>query len=162
MLANSLGLAETGLFSFLQSIERLVKRYLPATLLRNLIRPMLISSPEADFRRLLLADDVYLNGRLARFYGADLPPDAPFRKVPLDPAERAGVLSHPYLMASFAYTGSSSPIHRGVFVARSVLGRGLKQPPIAVSPLAPDLHASLNTRERVTLQTSPAACMTCH
>jgi O-antigen/teichoic acid export membrane protein len=43
VLANSLGLAETGLFSFLQSIERLVKRYLPATLLRNLVRPMLIS-----------------------------------------------------------------------------------------------------------------------
>ena len=43
VLANSLGLAETALFSFLQSIERLVKRYLPATLLRNLIRPMLIS-----------------------------------------------------------------------------------------------------------------------
>jgi O-antigen/teichoic acid export membrane protein len=43
VLANSLGLAETGLFSFLQSLERLVKRYLPATLLRNLIRPMLIS-----------------------------------------------------------------------------------------------------------------------
>jgi O-antigen/teichoic acid export membrane protein len=43
VLANSLGLAETGLFSFLQSLERLVKRYLPATLLRNLVRPMLIS-----------------------------------------------------------------------------------------------------------------------
>jgi O-antigen/teichoic acid export membrane protein len=43
VLANSLGLAETGLFSFLQSIERLVKRYLPATMLRNLVRPMLIS-----------------------------------------------------------------------------------------------------------------------
>jgi O-antigen/teichoic acid export membrane protein len=43
VLANSLGLAETGLFSFLQSLERLVRRYLPATLLRNLIRPMLIS-----------------------------------------------------------------------------------------------------------------------
>lgn len=43
VLANGLGLAETGLFSFLQSIERLVKRYLPATLFRNLVRPMLIS-----------------------------------------------------------------------------------------------------------------------
>ena len=121
-----------------------------------------LASPEADFRRLLLADEVYLNGRLARFYGLDAPADAPFRPMPLDPAERAGVISHPYLMASFAYTGSSSPIHRGVFVARSVLGRGLKQPPIAVAPLAPDLHAGLSTRERVTLQTSPASCMTCH
>ena len=121
-----------------------------------------ISSPDADFRRLLLADDVYLNGRLAKFYGLEAPADAPFQRMPLDSAERSGVLSHPYLMASFAYTGSTSPIHRGVFVARSVLGRGLKQPPIAVSPLAPDLHASLTTRERVTLQTSPAACVTCH
>jgi hypothetical protein len=42
-LANGLGLAESGLFAFLQSLERLVSRYLPATVLRNLIRPVLIS-----------------------------------------------------------------------------------------------------------------------
>ena len=35
----------------------------------------------SDFRQLLLADDLYLNGRLAKFYGVDLPPDAPFQKV---------------------------------------------------------------------------------
>ena len=29
----------------------------------------------------------------------------------------------PYLMAGFAYTATSSPIHRGVFISRSVLGR---------------------------------------
>ena len=43
VLANTLGLAESGLFAFLQSLERLVSRYLPATLLRNLVRPVLIS-----------------------------------------------------------------------------------------------------------------------
>ena len=43
VLASSLGLAESGLFAFLQSLERLVSRYLPATLLKNLIRPVLIS-----------------------------------------------------------------------------------------------------------------------
>jgi O-antigen/teichoic acid export membrane protein len=43
VLANGLGLAESGLFAFLQSLERLVSRYLPATVLRNLIRPVLIS-----------------------------------------------------------------------------------------------------------------------
>lgn len=43
VLANGLGLAESGLFAFLQNLERLVSRYLPATLLRNLIRPVLIS-----------------------------------------------------------------------------------------------------------------------
>jgi hypothetical protein len=116
----------------------------------------------SDFRQLLLADDLYLNGRLAKFYGADLPPDSPFRKVGLEPSERAGILSHPYLMATFAYTATSSPIHRGVFLARSVLGRSLRPPPEAASPLPPDLHPDLTTRERVALQTRPASCITCH
>src|SRR5207302_7312511 len=63
-------------------------------------------SKGSDFRQLLLADYLYLNGRLGRFYGADLPADAPFQKVFPNPHERAGVLSHPYLMATFAYTAS--------------------------------------------------------
>jgi hypothetical protein len=116
----------------------------------------------ADFRELLTADSLYLNGRLAKFYGVSLPEDAPFQKVALDAEHRAGVLSHPYLMAGFAYTQTSSPIHRGVFLARSLLGRSLRPPPEAVSPLAPDLHASLTTRERVALQTKPEACQSCH
>ena len=77
-------------------------------------------------------------------------------------SERAGVLTHPYLMASFAYTASSSPIHRGVFIARSVLGRVLRPPPEAVAPLAPDLHPDLTTRQRVTLQTKAESCQSCH
>jgi hypothetical protein len=121
-----------------------------------------IWSEASDFRQLLLADFLYLNGRLAKFYGADLPDEAPFQKVALQPRERAGLLSHPYLMASFSYTATTSPIHRGVFVARSLLGRTLRPPPEAVAPLAPDLHAGLTTRERVTLQTSPNVCMSCH
>ena len=97
----------------------------------------MIWGESSDFRQLLLADDVYLNGRLAKFYGVDLPADAPFQKV--DARRRAsgpGVLTHPYLMATFAYTATSSPIHRGVFLARSVLGRSLRPPPEAFAPLA--------------------------
>jgi hypothetical protein len=117
---------------------------------------------DSDFRQLLLADSLYLNGRLARFYGADLPADAPFQKVSLKTGERAGILSHPYLMATFAYTKTSSPIHRGVFLARSVLGLSLRPPPEAFTPLSPDLHPDLTTRERVALQTRPQACVSCH
>jgi Protein of unknown function (DUF1592)/Protein of unknown function (DUF1588)/PA14 domain/Protein of unknown function (DUF1595)/Cytochrome C oxidase, cbb3-type, subunit III len=121
-----------------------------------------IWSQASDFRQLFLADYLYLNGRLARFYGGNLPAEAPFRKVSLEPHERAGILSHPYLMATFAYTASSSPIHRGVFLARNVLGVALKPPPQAFTPLAPELHPELSTRERVTLQTSPQQCQACH
>src|SRR5262249_858246 len=56
----------------------------------------------------------------------------------------------------------SSPIHRGVFLARGVLGLSLRPPPEAVVPLPPDLHPDLTTRERVTLQTKANNCMTCH
>ncbi len=121
-----------------------------------------IGSEASDYRQLLRADYVYLNGRLAPLYGANLSAGAPFQKVSLDPQERAGLLSHPYLMASFAYTATSSPIHRGVFIARSVLGRVLRPPPEAVAPLAPDLHPDLTTRQRVAIQTQPESCRTCH
>jgi hypothetical protein len=117
---------------------------------------------ESDFRRLLLAESLYLNGRLAKFYGADLPADAPFQQVRLDPERRAGVLTHPFLMASFAYTGGTSPIHRGVFLARGLLGQPLRPPPEAFAPLAAELHPTMTTRERVALQTRPQTCQTCH
>jgi mono/diheme cytochrome c family protein len=116
----------------------------------------------SDFRQLFLADYLYLNGRLANVYGVKLLPEAPFQRVALDPGQRSGIVSHPFLMARFAYHATSSPIHRGVFVVRSLLGRQLRPPPEAVAPLSPELHPEMTTRERVTLQTSPASCATCH
>jgi mono/diheme cytochrome c family protein len=121
-----------------------------------------IWSPASDFRQLLLADDVYLNGRLAQFYGAALPPSAPFQKVAFKPDERCGVLTHPYVMATFAYPKDSSPIHRGVFLARGVLGLPLRPPADAFTPLPAELHPGLTNRERVALQTTPQACQSCH
>jgi hypothetical protein len=121
-----------------------------------------IGSEASDFRRLLTSDEMYVNGRLAKFYGIDLPEDAPFQKVNVSKDHRVGILCHPYLLAGFAYHSTSSPIHRGVFISRSLLGRALRPPPVAVAPLAPDLEPSLTTRERVLLQTSPDQCMSCH
>jgi mono/diheme cytochrome c family protein len=141
-----------------------------------------ITSDAADFRALLSAETVPLSPRLVAFYQANgdgapadsgMPPtshdglaealaSASFRDVPLDPGQRAGLLTHPYLLSAFAYTATSSPIHRGVFLSRSLLGRSLKQPPEAVAPLSPDLHPQLTTRERVALQTNAESCRSCH
>ncbi len=119
-------------------------------------------SDGADFRQLLLGDSLFLNGRLAELYNVDLPRDAGFTEVKLDPTQRAGVLTHPYLMATFAHTKDSSPILRGVLLARGVLAVSLKPPPEAVAPLAAELQPTLTTRQRVALQTKSANCMTCH
>lgn len=117
---------------------------------------------KSDFRELLLTNKLFLNGRLARVYGAGLTPGAPFQVVTMDYGKRSGVLTHPYLLASFAYLDTSSPIHRGVMIARSVLGRTLQPPPEAFTPVPADLHPKLTTRQRVALQTRPAACTSCH
>ena len=72
------------------------------------------------------------------------------------------MLTHPFLMSGLAYHKLSSPIHRGVFISRSILGRSLKPPAEAITPIPPDLHPDLTTRQRVDLQTSPVACRSCH
>lgn len=46
-ITNVLGLAETGLFAFLQSVERLVSRNLPGTLLRGVVRPVMVAKAQA-------------------------------------------------------------------------------------------------------------------
>jgi hypothetical protein len=115
-----------------------------------------------DFRRLFTTDAVYLNGRLAPLYGVDLPPDAAFTPVRLDDGRRGGVLSHPYLMSVLSYPASSSPIHRGVFLARSILGNVLQPPKQAIAALAADQAPNLTTRERVATQTAAVACQSCH
>ncbi len=118
--------------------------------------------PAADFRTLFLAEETYLNGRLAKFYGFDLPADAPFTKVKFETEKRSGVTTHPYLMSAVAYEAETSPIHRGVWVGRGLLGIAIRPPMEAFTPLAPDLHPNLTTRERVLLQTKANACAGCH
>lgn len=121
-----------------------------------------VSSDSSDFRQLLLSDEVFLNGRLAKFYGYDLPEDAGFTKVML-PGHNAGVLTQPYVLSTFAYPAESSPIHRGVFIIRGILGYTLSPPAnSAFVPLPPSSHPELTTRQRVMLQTSPESCVSCH
>ena len=119
-------------------------------------------SNQSNFRDLLLSKELYLNGRLGKYYGYDLPNESGFKKVQSKQKDHSGILTHPFILANFAYSDTSSPIHRGVFLARSVLGRGLRPPPVAVAPLIPDLHPDLTTRERVVKQTSDKVCMSCH
>lgn len=116
----------------------------------------------ADFRRLFTAEEVFLDHTLGAFYGVDVPRTRGYRPVRLDEGNRAGVLTHPYLLSLLSYTDDTSPIHRGVFLVRGMLGNVLKPPPEAVAPLAADLHPDLSTRERVTLQTAPVGCQSCH
>lgn len=133
------------------------------TSLELLVEDVLFSDA-SDLRQLFLSEELYVNGRLADFLGLKRPEGDPedFVRAPVDTQERAGVVSHPYVVTAFSYYRDTSPIHRGVFLARHVLGRSLRPPPEAVPPLAPELAPDMTTRERVAKQTSPDACQACH
>jgi mono/diheme cytochrome c family protein len=119
-------------------------------------------SEASDYRQLLLADYVFLNQRLARFFGTEPPPDDTFQPVTFEPEHRAGILTHPYLLAAHSYHRSSSPIHRGVFLTRNILGRFLKPPPMAIEFMDDRFDPSLTMREKVAELTRSDTCMACH
>jgi cytochrome c5 len=128
-----------------------------------------IYSETSDFRRLLQSDWMFTSPRIESFYGQAWQSSedehvgtSDLRRSVCDSATHVGVLTHPLLMSEFAYHRTSSPIHRGVFLTRHVLGRVLRPPNAAFSPLNPDLHPALTTRQRVEMQTNEKSCQVCH
>ena len=115
---------------------------------------------EAGYRKLMLADYLFLNERLGKFYGADV--KGGFQRVSLDPKQRAGIITHPFLLSSLAYHNNTSPIHRGVFLTRNIVGMPLKSPPMANVFKDGKFDPSLTMREKVTEMTRSQACMGCH
>lgn len=118
-------------------------------------------SDRSDYRELLQADYLMLNSRLAKVYGKGTNGEG-FQRVSYDAKERSGIVTHPYLLASFAYSKSTSPIHRGVFLSRNIVGMTLKSPPIAVAFEDAKFDPSLTMREKITELTKNVNCMGCH
>ena len=122
-------------------------------------------SEKSDYRELFLADYGFTTKEIAAFYGepweAKAEPGSDVAET-VSSEFHSGVLTHPLLMSGLAYRDSTSPIHRGVFLIRYMLGRTLRPPAEAFTPFSPDLHPGLTTRERVELQTSSDGCQVCH
>ena len=60
-------------------------------------------------------------------YGAAAPEGDRFAPVKFDPAQRAGIFTHPFLLAAFSYHKSTSPIHRGVFLCDGAVPAELRE-----------------------------------
>ena len=128
----------------------------------DLFAESIVWSEASDYRQLLLSDTILMNERLAKFYGQKVEAGGGFQPVKMDADQRGGVLTHPFVLATFSYTKSSSPIHRGVFVTRNILGLMLKPPPLAIAFMDDKFDPSFTMREKVTELTSKPACMSCH
>lgn len=118
-------------------------------------------SDQSDYRELLLSDQLYLNPRLGNIYGKKGLKGG-FEKVSFPKQGRTGVITHPYLLTNFAYHNNTSPIHRGVFLTRNIVGLPLNPPPEAIEFEDNHFPANLTMREKVTEMTQAKACMACH
>lgn len=126
----------------------------------SLFIEQVIWSEKSDYRQLFLSGKLPVNKRLAKFYGTDAP-EWGFADVPAN-NHRAGIFTHPYILAAFSYHKQTSPIHRGVYLSRNILGRFLKPPPKAIEFKDADFNPHLTMREKVTEITKDTSCMSCH
>jgi hypothetical protein len=82
--------------------------------------------------QLLTAPFSFINADLAPLYGVE-PPASAFEKTDLDPAQRAGLLTQPGVMAVHAGFGQTSPTLRGKLVRNDLLCDVTPPPPPEVN-----------------------------
>ncbi|MEZ4301944.1 MAG: DUF1592 domain-containing protein [Polyangiaceae bacterium] len=113
---------------------------------------------------LLTAPKAYVNDTIAPLYGLSPTFGSDFVLVDLDPAQRAGLLTHAGPMAAMAHEKFDAPILRGVFVLRRLLCAKLGAPP----PDVPDIPPSdpgegpKTTRQRIEESHTGNTCTGCH
>jgi hypothetical protein len=122
----------------------------------------LVWKDDAKLDTLLAAPFTSLNGPLASFYGVKGVTGDAFRKVDLDPAQRAGVLTHASILAEKSGPDQSSPILRGVFVREQMFCQPLPLPPASVDAKPPDLNPNMTTKERFAAHRTDPSCNSCH
>jgi hypothetical protein len=109
------------------------------------------------------SDFTFLNSRLARFYGLPAVEGDNLRLVSLKPDDpRGGLLSQGAVLKVTANGTNTSPVLRGVWVARRILGETIPPPPENVPAIEPDIRGAKTIRDQLELHRSDTACAFCH
>ena len=113
---------------------------------------------------LLKANYTFLNERLAKHYQIPNVYGSRFRKVTLNPDDhRGGLLRHGSILTVTSYATRTSPVIRGNWVLKNILGTPAAPPPDDVPALEDnDVDQSLPVRERLSAHRANPACASCH
>jgi hypothetical protein len=110
---------------------------------------------------LLAAPYAIVNGPLASLYGMNAG-GADWKKVTLDPKQRAGLLTQAAFLTAHGSIDGSSPIRRGLAVRERILCAEVPQPPPGADQNIPPLTPSQTTRQRFDKHRSVPSCAACH
>jgi mono/diheme cytochrome c family protein len=119
---------------------------------------------DRSVRTFLRSDYTFLNERLAKHYGIPHVYGSRFRRVALSPeSRRGGLLRQGSVLSVTSYATRTSPVLRGVFVLRNILGAPPATPPPNVPALDEStMAANLPMRQRLAAHRANAACASCH
>ena len=115
-----------------------------------------------DLTSLLTAPITYASADVAKIYGAAAPASGAVGRIDLDPKQRAGLLTQPALLATFAKANGTDPVHRGKFVWESLLCKSIPAPPANAKIQAPTITPGTTARQRYTQHRTDPTCASCH
>lgn len=113
---------------------------------------------------LLRADFTFLNERLAKHYDIPHVNGSRFRRVQLESdSHRGGLLRHGSILTVTSYATRTSPVIRGHWILKNLLGAEPPPPPPDVPALSDNtVSASLPIRERLAEHRTNPICASCH
>lgn len=117
-----------------------------------------------SFADLFLSNVGFVNQDTAALYGLDPGGYGPeMEKVELDQQQRPGFLTRLAFLSSHAHADSTSPILRGAFIAKNIIGTDQELIPDPNALTTPPPEGVFTTeREYVTALTDKPACKGCH
>jgi hypothetical protein len=112
--------------------------------------------------KLLTSPKTFVNSANAGIYGMKVS-SSTFSAVTLDPTQRAGIVTQPAFLGTYAHTDADSPVLRGVALMRKFFCMDPPPVPAMVPPLSPvDSTKPQTTRQRYEIHTQSTFCSACH
>ncbi len=104
-----------------------------------------------------------LNQRLAEHYGIKDIKGTHFRVVNIPKeSQRGGLLTTAAVLKVTANGTTTSPVKRGAWVQRKILGTPPEPPPPDITAVEPDVRGATTIREQLAKHRDNAACASCH
>lgn len=118
---------------------------------------------DKSVRNLVNCDYTFVNSRLAQFYGLPSVEGDKLQRIRVAPSDhRGGLLTQGAILKVTANGTNTSPVIRGVWISRRILGEHIPPPPDNVPAIEPDIRGAKSIREQLEKHRSLSDCAACH